>query len=249
MLLRNSRSFRYSKKGCASALLLLSLFHSSSHGYDPDEFPLIRTRPMLRFPAEVRSRSANDKDVATSYRTWDFGFAFRVESLLCRRFSAIDCYGFTGQQVCKIDFKLQDGSKISDVKITNNSNNTGFDSLAKKLILDLSGSPELQFPKSLMGKSITVSSTFHKEGTSRWVDVRLDDGSELEYLYKLRKEKRDASSPRVDSPNKPLIDLRKPPLEEQVPQKPSVPDRQMIEYENENGEKRIKLIPVDNGVR
>jgi len=251
------------------ALLLLSQFQPSVRASDIDEMPAeIWPRNHLRMPAEISPPHQIGRPPVHHYASWDFGLTFRIESLLCRRFSALDCHGLTGQTTSRMEFKLQDGSKISGVKTSSSGKETRLDSLAKKLILDSSGSPELKLPSSLAGKTISVSSTFHKDGSSRWVDVHINNnskpkthessrrGSYDQYGPKNRNNDQHGSETRTiddrfrdpfmdqsvdESPVKPVIDLRIP-LEER-----NRPNRQMIEYKNENGEKRIKLIPVDSG--
>lgn len=194
--------------------------------------------PFDNFPAEtgwLPTRPVSRSKQAPPVTNWDLGHHFRIESLLCRKLNAVDCPTFAEDQHCQIDFALSDVCEISNVKIARPGKVPEFDQLAKRTVFDLNGSPELKLPRSKDGKAKSVSSFFHKAGASRWVTIRFnDDYRERASIYQTI----------IEHPN----DFRVPPLQNRERPEPRPTDRQMLEYKNENGETRFKLVPVDHRI-
>lgn len=224
-------------------LLLLSSFCCPAQSIDLDDMPAEIWPPLYyrgSYQRQPHDTSHQQRPTATK---WDFGLQNRIESLLCRKLRAANCVMFTKDQKCRIDFELYDSFKIKNVKISSHSEDVRFDQISKDLILHSIGSPELKLEKIQMGKPLKVSSTFHKAGTSRWVVVYVDKRNESA-PDRLRPFDYGFKNWDYDSISRPLIDLRRRQLEDE-PAPPQPTDRQMIEYKNEFGEKRFKLVPVD----
>ena len=121
--------FRILRTSFVLVLLLLSQTHTAVHARGIDDMPAeIWPRDYSIIPAEISAPHQIGRPPVHHYASWDFGLTFRIESLLCRRFSALDCHGLTGQTTSSIQFKLQDGSKISGVKISSSGKETQLDS-------------------------------------------------------------------------------------------------------------------------
>jgi hypothetical protein len=189
-------------------------------------------------PSEVMSGWRYKKTTVPLTEDWKFGLPFRIESVLCQKFRQANCPSFAENQSCKIEFELVDNAKIKNVKVSRHSKAPAFEILAKNVILASNGSPEIRLPKSQRGTTVSVSSTFYKAETWRWVVVSLDNASSV-----------NKSEPRIpDRADPNSYDFR---MRQSNPYKrlPWPTDRQVIEYKNEKGETRFKLVPVDNSTR